>query len=52
MTDHPYQDWKDFDIKKGDRIAFDLNHDGTLVTCTVKKVIKNKKTGEVRITTQ
>jgi len=42
--------WGDFDIKAGDTVSFTLR--GKIVTTVVKDVVKDEKTGEIRITTR
>lgn len=49
MAIGPYMDWKDFDIKKGDRVGFRRGDDEAVVM-TVKEVVEDEVTGEIRIT--
>jgi hypothetical protein len=50
MPDYgPFMDWDDLGITEGSRISF-KNVGGELITETVTKIDRDKKTGEIRIT--
>jgi hypothetical protein len=48
MSDSPYQDWHDFNIEVGSKVAYQVGDQ--LITGTVTSINEDEKTGEITMT--